>query len=89
MVTGKTNTYHPAFLQLSLLCAFHMNVLSIIEIHPFWNNGNVYNVTMFILFEGYVSIDELRTYSGELQDFLPGHCGSSVSKKRRSTVDIA
>ncbi|XP_038855189.1 telomere repeats-binding bouquet formation protein 2 [Salvelinus namaycush] len=38
---------------------------------------------------GYVSIDELRTYSGELQDFLPGHCGSSVSKKRRSTVDIA
>uniref|UniRef100_A0A8C7SGU5 Telomere repeat binding bouquet formation protein 2 n=1 Tax=Oncorhynchus mykiss TaxID=8022 RepID=A0A8C7SGU5_ONCMY len=37
----------------------------------------------------YVSIDELRTYSGELQDFLPGHCGSSVSKKRRSTVDIA
>uniref|UniRef100_A0A8C9WS03 Telomere repeat binding bouquet formation protein 2 n=1 Tax=Scleropages formosus TaxID=113540 RepID=A0A8C9WS03_SCLFO len=29
---------------------------------------------------GYVSADELRKYSGELHDFLPGHLGFSVTK---------
>ncbi|KAL1007167.1 hypothetical protein UPYG_G00082920 [Umbra pygmaea] len=38
---------------------------------------------------GYVSIDELSYYSGRLQDFLPGHCGSVVYKKRHPRVDFA
>ncbi|XP_019909431.1 telomere repeats-binding bouquet formation protein 2 [Esox lucius] len=38
---------------------------------------------------GYVSIDKLRIFSGRLEDFLPGHCGSSVYRKRRSAVDLS
>ncbi|KAJ7986022.1 hypothetical protein DPEC_G00346510 [Dallia pectoralis] len=38
---------------------------------------------------GYVSIDEMRIFSGKLEDFIPGHCGSFVHRKRQPTVDLA
>ena len=46
---------------------------------PQWFITNLYGVTCF-LSEGYVSIDELKGYPGELHDFIPGHFGSSVTR---------
>ncbi|XP_036400231.1 telomere repeats-binding bouquet formation protein 2 [Megalops cyprinoides] len=41
---------------------------------------NVQQYPVNNMLRGYVCIDELRKYSGELHDFLPGHSGYSVSK---------
>ncbi|KAJ8417640.1 hypothetical protein AAFF_G00224830 [Aldrovandia affinis] len=37
---------------------------------------------------GYVCIDQLRRYSGELHDFLPGHSGFLVSKAHNDKYNI-
>ncbi|XP_062326928.1 telomere repeats-binding bouquet formation protein 2 [Osmerus eperlanus] len=40
----------------------------------------VQNYPVNNMITGYVSIDELKGYPGELHDFIPGHFGSSVTR---------
>ncbi|KAL4613376.1 telomere repeats-binding bouquet formation protein 2 [Arapaima gigas] len=41
---------------------------------------NIQHYPVNNMMTGYVSVYELRRYSGELHDFLPGHFGFSVTK---------